>query len=347
MITYYLLFLIPFLISINNNKNFNTKLLWFSTIFIYSFLIGFRHNVGADWHAYINHFTYTRFQTYSEILTGRDPGYYILNRIIYDFDLGIYGVNFICAILFMTGLYKLAKKEFNPWLVLTVAVPYTIIVVAMGYSRQAVALAFVMWAITYLRENNMFKFIILIIIAASFHKSAVLMIGLGIFANGGGKFLKIIAIGTISIGLYNIFLASHTDALVYNYIEKQQQSSGAFIRTFMNLIPAIILILFRKKWKELFDDFTFWFIIALLSILSFVIVGIASTAVDRMALYFIPIQLIVFSRLGILISDKINTAYTNICIGLYYLLVLYIWLNYASHSHSWLPYQNILIYDLW
>ena len=58
--------------------------------------------------------------------------------------------------------------------------------------------------------------------------------------------------------------------LVKNYVEANKESSGAFIRTFINLIPAILLIIYRKRWKELFDDFNFWLIIALLSILKFI-----------------------------------------------------------------------------
>jgi hypothetical protein len=288
-----------------------------------------------------------KFENIYTIINRTDPGYYLINFFMYNLDFGIYGVNFVCAILFMIGLMKLAKQEDNPWMVIAVAVPYTITVVAMGYTRQAVALGFVMWAITYLKDNKMFGFFFFVFLAATFHKSAVLMIGLGIFANGGGKFLKIIAVGAIGTGLYNTFLASHADALVRNYVDAQMQSSGAFIRTFMNLIPAILLIIYRKRWKEFFDDFTFWFIIALLSIVSFAIVGIASTAVDRMALYLLPIQMIVFARLGILMSYQFSVQTINIAIIGYYSLVLFVWLNYATHADYWLPYQNILIHDLW
>lgn len=347
MAIYFLMLIIPAIFAINNNQRYNSTILWFLILIIYSFIIGFRDVIGADWFTYARHFTNIDSLSFYEVLIGRDPGYYIINYIFNQLNLDIYYVNMVCGILFMLGLLKLVREELNPWVALSVAVPYTIIVVAMGYSRQAVALAFVMWAITYLRKNQMFKFILLIIIASSFHKSAVIMIGLGIFSSGGSTFFKIIAISSMGLGLYNIFLASYVDTLTYNYIEKNQVSSGAFIRTFMNLIPAIILIIFRRKWKKYFDDFNFWIIIALLSIICFFIVGIASTAVDRLALYLIPLQIVVFSRLGIILKDNFNSGYINIVIIIYYTSVQFVWLNFANNAQYWLPYKNILFKDLY
>jgi len=340
MLMYFLIFLIPAYFAYINIK-MNT-FIWILFGFIFSIIIGFRFEVGGDWAHYLKAFENIHFKNYYDILIDEDPGYYLLNLSMYDLGFGVFSVNFICAIIFMIGLMKLAKQEFNPWMVIAVAVPYTVMVVAMGYTRQAVALGFIMWAITYLKNNRMIWFFIFVFLAATFHKSAVLVIGLGIFANGGNKFTKIIAVSAIGVGLYSTFLASHAGDLVRNYVDAQMQSSGAFIRTFMNLIPAILLLVYRKRWKEFFNDFSFWFIIAILSIVSFAIVGLASTAVDRMALYLIPIQLVVFARLGILMSHKTSMKTVNIGIITYYSIVLFIWLNFATYAYLWLPYQNIL-----
>ena len=347
MLSYFIVYSIPAILAINNSQKFNKQYFLILLGVLFSIFIGFRYEVGGDWFNYLYHFNDSQFKNLEYILTHSDPGYYGLNLLMHELDLTIYSVNLICAIIFIIGLLKLASQQFNIWIAIAVTIPYTITVVAMGYTRQAVALGFVMWAIVYLRENKMLGFFILVALAASFHKTAVLMIGLGIFANGGGKFLKVIAVGTIGIGLYDTFLASHAENLVKNYVEANKESSGAFIRTFINLIPAILLIIYRKRWKELFDDFNFWLIIALLSIFSFAIVGIASTAVDRMALYFIPIQIVVFSRLSLLMAHQFKMPYVNLAIIGYYFLILFVWLNFASHAYLWLPYQNILIHDLW
>ncbi|MDZ7817313.1 MAG: EpsG family protein [Aliarcobacter sp.] len=160
------------------------------------------------------------------------------------------------------------------------------------------------------------------------------------------KYLKIIAISLIGIGLFQVFLSQQIDSLIVNYVDAQMQSEGAKIRTFMNLIPALILIIFRKKWKQNFDDFQLWFIIAVFSIFSFAIVDYASTAVDRIALYFLPIQMIVFGRLNILLKNIIPSSIVNLSIAIYYFTVLFVWLVFAKTAFAWIPYQNILFYDL-
>jgi hypothetical protein len=110
----------------------------------------------------------------------------------------------------------------------------------------------------------------------------------------------------------------------------------------MNLLPAIILLIYRNEWKKYYSDYPFWFWIAIASIISFFLVGSATTAVDRVSLYFIPLQLAVFSRLPFLAREQLLPQTTKILIVFAYALVLFVWLNFASHSHCWIPYQNIL-----
>ena len=69
----------------------------------------------------------------------------------------------------------------------------------------------------------------------------------------------------------------------------------------------------------------------------------ASTPVDRMSLYLIPLQLYVLSRLPFLFLDVVVRGSTIIAIVLLYGLVLWVWLNYADHAYYWVPYDNYLL----
>ena len=64
----------------------------------------------------------------------------------------------------------------------------------------------------------------------------------------------------------------------------------------------------------------------------------SSTAVDRLALYGIPIQLFVWSRLPDAIGRG-TSAVTVFGSVIYSSVVLVTWLLFASHSSAWLPYQ--------
>ena len=68
--------------------------------------------------------------------------------------------------------------------------------------------------------------------------------------------------------------------------------------------------------------------------------ALATTAVDRVALYLIPIQIFVFSRIPRLAGGNIRVR-TLLVLGViaYYAAVLFVWLNFATHAQYWLPYQ--------
>jgi len=346
MLIYFLIFLIGAIIASSAQVKYDTfqkkNGIWNILIIFYSLLIGFRDHVGGDWNNYLKHFELISYYSITEILNRSDPGYYIINWLMKDWGFEIYSVNLICAVLFMIGLVSFAKRQPNPWLAIAVAFPYLIVVVAMGYTRQAVALGFVFWGLAALADKKFIKFLILVSLGATFHKSAVLMIGLGIFLQGHGKFIRLIAVLFVGIGIWSAFLAEYQDALWQNYVEVQMESQGAYIRVAMNLVPAVIFLFFRKHWKQQFQDYSFWFIIAVGSILAVALVPFASTAVDRIALYFTPIQVVVYSRLPYLLRNMIAPQTTTFLILAYYFAVLYVWLNYATHAQYWIPYQNAL-----
>jgi hypothetical protein len=111
----------------------------------------------------------------------------------------------------------------------------------------------------------------------------------------------------------------------------------------MNLVPSLLLLLYRKQWNRLFPNYVFWLTLALCSIASVALVEFASTAVDRVSLYFTPIQVIVLSRLPILARKQMDPKLVTAGIVLGYAAVIYVWFNYATHARFWLPYQNWLL----
>ena len=152
--------------------------------------------------------------------------------------------------------------------------------------------------------------------------------------------------GSIAYGAWDLLLANAADNLIYQYIDRDMQSAGAKIRVGMNLLPSLLLLIYRKEWKRSFDDYTFWFWIALGSIAAMILVDVASTAADRVALYFIPIQLAVYARLPYLARNQISPAIMKVMIIVGYTAVLFVWLNFAAHAYAWVPYQNILFLDI-
>ena len=133
--------------------------------------------------------------------------------------------------------------------------------------------------------------------------------------------------------------------MVKNYINAGYDSSGALIRIIMNVLPAIIFLLNRKKFDLSEDMKYFWTNISLAScflIVAFV-VSPSSTVVDRLGLYLIPIQLMVFGHLSSVFAKGPQEArLINIAGIAYFATVQFVWLNYANNSFAWLPYRSLL-----
>lgn len=346
MLIYWLMYFIPASIALFGSGNFRKTniILWYFIGILFILIIGPRL-VGGDLVNYMSHFTDTKGLSLSQamqVFSHGDPAYKFFNWLLNDFDWGFYAANTIYGAIFTFGLIKLSRDEINPWIAFSVAVPYLIIVVAMGYTRQSVAIGIFMLAITYLRQEKLKAYVVLILLAAMFHKTAILMLPLGFFLYGKGLILRILMLIPIMYGGWDLLLANQQEHLWHNYVEREMESQGAMIRVLMNFIPAVLLFVYRKEWKNSFNDYTFWLWIAIGSLLAVGLVSLASTAVDRISLYFIPIQLVVFSRLPYLARKQLSPKFTKMLIVFGYMAVLFVWLNFAHHSAMWLPYRNFL-----
>ena len=309
----------------------------------FALFIGLRHHVGGDWGNYARYFDKVKIQTLTEVITSSDPGYGVLNWLMHRWELDIYGVNMICAIIFLTGLIVCCRQQPRPWLGFAVAFPYLVVVMGMGYTRQGVALGLFFLAISCMERGYFKRYLLYVAIAAFFHKSALLMVSFGVFLHYKGWKLRVFAILLAGFGLWDLLLAESQELLWREYVESTRYySEGARVRVVMNLVPGLILIYFRKRWKEIYPNYMFWLILSIASLLSVFLVEFASTAVDRMALYLTPLQVVVFARLPTLIRKEISPKFLAMGIVLGYALVLFVWLNYATNAVRWLPYQNWL-----
>lgn len=338
---YWLMFLVPAWATLQPGrlKPQQARVMWWLVGLLFALMMGLRHEVGGDWFNYLPHFQETAARSFLEVMERGDPGYYGLNWLVAHAGGSIYLVNLICALILMWGTVVFCRAQPNPWLALLAAVPYMLVVVGMGYTRQAVALGFALLGLAALGHGRTRSFVIWIAIGATFHKSAVLLLPIAALAASRNRFLTAALVGVTTALLYYLLLADASEALWKNYVEAQYQSDGGLIRVLMNVVPALLLLLFRKRLAPDRQERKLWVWIALFALACLPLVSLASTAVDRVALYLIPIQLFVFARVPRLArSVQVRTPLVLGVVG-YYAAVLFVWLNYATHSRYWLPYQ--------
>lgn len=302
--------------------------------------IGLRHEVGGDWFNYIRQLENADF--YDLKWWGNDPGYRFAEWLAINLNTGIYGVNFFCAAIFSYGLVQFCRTTPRPWLSMSISVPYLIIVLGMGYTRQGVALGLIMLGMTYIERGNVFRFVLLAMMGALFHKSAVLLIPLVALAESKKRSFIIFWVIVSFAASYILLLQQHAEQLRSSYIDAQYESEGALVRLLMTLIPAALFLAYRSRFRISSAQSKFWFWTSIMALMLFgsFFVSPSSTAVDRVALYTLPLQLWVFSHLPDVFgrSPREQSALSLIII-LYYGLVLYVWLAFATNAAAWLPYK--------
>ncbi|WP_426267163.1 EpsG family protein [Sphingomonas sp. LHG3443-2] len=305
-------------------------------------MIGLRYDVGGDWNAYEFIFKRAGYRTFDQSLLQSDPGYAVLNWLVQQVGGEVWLVNLICAAITVWGLAALVRREPNPWLSLLLAVPYLIVVVAMGYTRQAAALGLLMLGLAnLLRTGSLPRFIFWVALAALFHKSAVVCLPMVAFLGNRRRIVDLALLATAGLGLYTLLLQDSVDTLVKNYIGARYSSAGAAIRVSMSLLPGIIFLLFRRRFGFSETEEKLWRNFSLVAIGSAIALAISpsSTAVDRIALYLLPIQFVVLARIP---GTLVQRGFGTVLVSAYSAAVLFTWLTFGVHAQHWLPYRTWL-----
>ena len=351
MIVYWILLFIPSYFAL-----FHTKAKWKPLVVIYIFLsltliIGLRHEVGGDWVSYLRYLEAKSvyFDDPSKAFSFKDPFYVILNWLSVRLGLGIYGVNISCAAIFTIGMLWLCKKSPRPWLALTIAIPYLVLVVSMGYTRQSVGIGILCIAYHQLSKNKVLSFIICTLFAAAFQTTSVIVLPLALpyLTSKKSALAWVVRFGIFAlaaIGLFRLVLLSSVERFIDVYFTSGVSSQGALVRITLCIIPSLIFLIFGKRVVIDKAENTIWRWISIFSLLCglgyFILPS--STVVDRMALYALPIQIYVASRIPDFKIFKLRPQVLNASVVLFAILVQWVWLFYAANASKWLPYQNLL-----
>lgn len=345
MLPYWLMFALwaAFAVQSERRRAQDPRLILFiAAAALTALMIGLRFQVGGDWGAYQRMYESVYFLPFVSAVTATDVGYGMLNWLSTKMDFGVTFVNIVCAALFMGGFARLAWRQPNPALAVLVAVPYLIIVVAMGYTRQAAAIGVICFAISDASERHLLRLVVLIGIAALFHKTAILMLPVALVP----IFRRNAIFGALGFVLFivlaTLLLRGASDKLVTYYVQGDYDSQGAAIRVAMNVVAAVLFLLLRKRIEMPPFQKSFWTTCAILSLFSIIALATASASsgVDRLSLYLIPLQAVIYSRLPYLLGRS-RGALPSVLIGVmgYSFLVQFVWLNFADNANYWVPYS--------
>jgi EpsG family len=311
-------------------------------------MIGFRWRVGGDWSWDTQRMIRLGDADLTDYFGVTDPGYALLMWLGTKSGFNIWFVHLLGGGIFAYGLWRFCLDQVHPWLCIVVAIPYLVIVVAMGYDRQAVAIGFVMLAMVAIRNRSMLGFAGSMALATTMHLTALALMPVFLLGSRIKKlWAAIVSAPFFMLGYYYSFqdsLQHKAQSTIAGYIQTGYSSSGAAVRIAMNALPAFLYFVFRSRLNLGDDERRFLDVLALIALafVGLLYVSPSSTAVDRMALYIIPIQLLVLGRLPLALARRrADCQLLAAGIVVYSASVMFVWLNFADGASDWVPYSLI------
>ena len=300
--------------------------------------LGLRREVGGDWDNYLVMFMRARIYGLPEALTLADPGYMLLSVIVARSGLSLPVVNLACAALFVTGLLAFVRVQPRPALALLVAIPFLVVIGGLATTRQAVAVGLLMWALAHYSSGARRRPAAMLVAAFLFHWTAIVLLPLVLVMRVRRIPIRLIIVagGILGAGLA---LAVATLPFLqgrYGY------SGGAAFRGSLTLLAILVLL---AGWRRLDLDDQARRIAAFLTalgLLSLCLIPVFATAGDRLGMYVVPLQMLVFSRAVTLAPPGGYRVAAQAAIVTPYLVLLASWLAMTEYHSCMAPYRTYL-----
>lgn len=349
IITYVLILLSGLLLTIigDRNKAFNARkyLIIFGCI-ILAAVSGLRGlSVGPDTPNYFKWFEQIKSISWSDVFNNfyltyiagieRDPGYSLFVKafqvLSHSWQLFLITIAVFYYSALGVFLYKNTRSIID---VVFAFVLYIALfqIVALSGIRQQIAISLVFIALNYIKSKEMFKFILIILVASQFHISALVMIpfGLAVYLPGKAtRYLYYIAIGLIPLVIMFgrsivALLAGFLNNDYYSAYATSENSAGAFTYIFLSIAVSIAGLFTIKRQLIWRNNKIYYTAIAFMTF--FVPLIMIDGTLIRLGQYFSLYMMIFIPR----IIKSLNMEYGQKLAVSYVLIFLLIFLSLRS-----------------
>lgn len=138
--------------------------------------------VGIDYKQYETYFNQVRSGGWSFLISGAngyriEPGYSLLNYVVSLFTGDIHIYMLVVAIITVTlTAVVLYKDSPIPWIGMFVFASFGFFGNTLSFIRQSIAISIFLFAIRFLKEKKLLPYILIVLLAVSFHKATIIMI---------------------------------------------------------------------------------------------------------------------------------------------------------------------------
>src|SRR5690625_5090692 len=289
-----------------------------------------RSNIG-DTFNYKNIYVENDF-TWEYIISQKEYDFGILQLILKNYlsedpQIMIFTTALITNVLIVTIFYHYSRMiELSLYVYITGG----LFLVSMNGIRQVLAAAIAFTAINYLLKGNWFKYSLIVLLAASFHLSALVLIPIYFLVRfrAWSKVTIVVIICTILVvlGFYKFMVLLFTYLKNYQYSDYENFDEGgsSIIRSIVAAASLFIAYLGREKLKVLFPKSDYIVNMALLGFV-FMLISTQNWIFARVSIYFELYQLILISWIIKLFSIRDGRV-------LYYAIIIF-YLIYFYYEH--------------
>lgn len=305
------------------------------------------YTIGTDAKVYTRYFRYP-FNHYPFTF---DPdvekGYQFLvmvTRSIYN-EYFFYFV-IMSVICVLPVLWVLKKRSPDYTLSIYIYITFGMYFALYNQIRQAIAMGICFFAMKYLVERNLIKYVIFIVVACQFHISAVLM--LGFFFLSHAKFrieLKVLStflIGLIATPLVIAHMAASNDRYEH-YTEAATNGRNGLMTVALYVIIALAVYVFGRKMRQENKEYKIIeciYLCGIAALLPVTMLGTDPAGPQRIAQYFVYYLMLILPLLLKKINNNLITAIFCTCAFAYFVMMI------SSNIAGIYPYKLNDVFDI-
>lgn len=322
------------------------------------FMSGLRYETGHDYYNYINIFdNLSGFKDYftSYQSSPVEVGYALLNITIKKLGGGpevlYFVIAFLTIVIFSYAINKQTKHYFTTMLMFYFLLYYEN---TMGHIRAGMAMAIILFSLKYIEKQDFIKFLVLIIAAATFHSTALVVLPVYFIKkyDPSKKVITVTILAAFLIGRINIIeiLVKYIQLINFNFYltnkiinyASNEVLTGTFKTILMRLGILIAFILSEKNIRDKLKNYkAIMYMQYLGTIMLLMLSGSPSDFGTRGTRSLFFIQILILPSL----LENVKNIYLRMMA--HFVIVLYglfLFLSYMSvYGYAFFPYKNIFL----
>lgn len=336
-----LLFLVVILLQFKKSKQNNGyKFIYWLVAFILILFATVRSSaVGTDTNNYVGSFTSSLYRV-KNIFTSEgslEIGYLALEKLALQISHEYWALLFTIACICVLPVFFTIRKLSRQFLLsIFLYISLGTYLFFFNGARQAIAASIISISIIFIINKNIFKYVLVVVIASLFHRSALIMLPFYFILNFTFSYFRILiyaALGFIAMYYYTTLIGVFDEKLEDRYIEYENRgATGGYLLAIFYVLISMFLVVIRSKVEKYYlNEYDVYLNMCVSASLVYLVVVVTGSDVNflRVSLYFsmghILIWPIVFKY-----TNFFKIPFTKFIFFMGHLMFFYIYLDKMS-----------------